>query len=142
VPDIYQGDELEALSLVDPDNRRRVDFDARRAALARLTAGQPPRDFGERKLDLVRRALALRARRPAAFEGAYEPVPAGAGVCAYLRGEEVLAVVPVRAHDDASVAVPGRWRSVLDAREHDLSGGERVTELVGDWPVALLERAG
>jgi (1->4)-alpha-D-glucan 1-alpha-D-glucosylmutase len=139
VPDVYQGDELEALSLVDPDNRRPVDFEARRAALARLQAGELPRDFGERKLDLIRRALALRARRPAAFEGAYEPVPVGGGVCAYLRGEEVLAVVPVRAYDDASVTVTGRWRSVLDAREHDLSG-ERVTELVGDWQVALLER--
>ncbi|HEX5900611.1 MAG TPA: malto-oligosyltrehalose synthase, partial [Solirubrobacteraceae bacterium] len=35
VPDVYQGDELEALSLVDPDNRRPVDWEARRAALAR-----------------------------------------------------------------------------------------------------------
>jgi (1->4)-alpha-D-glucan 1-alpha-D-glucosylmutase len=40
VPDVYQGDELEALSLVDPDNRRPVDWEARRAALARL---QPER---------------------------------------------------------------------------------------------------
>ncbi|MEN3280890.1 MAG: (1-_4)-alpha-D-glucan 1-alpha-D-glucosylmutase [Solirubrobacteraceae bacterium] len=141
VPDIYQGDELEALSLVDPDNRRPVDFDARRAALARLTAGEPPRDFGERKLELIRRALALRARRPAAFEDAYEPVPAGPGVCAYLRGGEVLAVAPVRAYDDAEIALAGRWRSVLDAREHDLAGGKQVTELAGNWPIALLERA-
>jgi (1->4)-alpha-D-glucan 1-alpha-D-glucosylmutase len=141
VPDVYQGDELEALSLVDPDNRRPVDFQPRRAALARLAGGAPPRDFGERKLDLIRRALALRGRRPTAFEGSYEPIDAGPGVCAYLRGEEALAVVPVRAYDDAEVAVPGRWRSVLDAREHDLSGGERVTELIGDWPVVLLERA-
>jgi (1->4)-alpha-D-glucan 1-alpha-D-glucosylmutase len=141
VPDVYQGDELETLSLVDPDNRRPVDFEARRAALARLTGGDRPRDFGEHKLDLIRRALALRARRPEAFEGAYEPVPAGAGVCAYVRGDEVLAVVPVRAYNDASVTVPGQWRSILDAGEHDLSGGERVTELVGDWRVALLERA-
>jgi (1->4)-alpha-D-glucan 1-alpha-D-glucosylmutase len=141
VPDVYQGDELEALGLVDPDNRRPVDFDARRAALARLTAGEAPRDFGERKLDLIRRALALRARRPAAFEGAYEPVPAGPGVCAYLRGEVVLAVVPVRAYDDASLTVPGRWRSALDDREHDLGVRASVTELAGDWPVALLERA-
>ena len=49
--------------------------------------------------------------------------------------------MPVRAYDGAEVAVSGRWRSVLDAREHDLSGGERVAELIGDWPVALLERA-
>jgi (1->4)-alpha-D-glucan 1-alpha-D-glucosylmutase len=141
VPDVYQGDELEALSLVDPDNRRPVDWEARRGALARLGAGEAPRDFGERKLDLIRRALALRRRRPTAFEGSYEPIDAGAEVCAYLRGEEVLAVVPVRADDDAEVAGSGRWRSVLDAREHDLSGGERVAELIGDWPVALLERA-
>ena len=110
VPDVYQGDELEALSLVDPDNRRPVDWEARRAALARLRAGEAPRDFGERKLDLIRRALALRARRPAAFAGAYEPVGAGPGVCAYLRGGDVLVVVPVRDWEDARLAVPGRWR--------------------------------
>jgi (1->4)-alpha-D-glucan 1-alpha-D-glucosylmutase len=140
VPDIYQGDELEALSLVDPDNRRPVDFGARRAALARLAGGEPPRDFGERKMELIRRALALRARRADAFAGSYEPVSAGAGVCAYVRGGEVLAVVPVRGYDDAALAVPGRWRSVLDGREHDLPGSAAVTELIGDWPVALLER--
>ncbi|MDP9346092.1 MAG: malto-oligosyltrehalose synthase, partial [Actinomycetota bacterium] len=61
VPDVYQGDELEDLSLVDPDNRRPVDFELRRDALARLAAGGEPRDYGERKLDLIRRALALRA---------------------------------------------------------------------------------
>jgi (1->4)-alpha-D-glucan 1-alpha-D-glucosylmutase len=141
VPDVYQGDELEALSLVDPDNRRPVDFGARRAALARLASGEPPRDFGERKMQLIRCALALRARRQDAFAGSYEPVPAGPGVCAYLRGGEVLAIVPVRGYEEASVAVPGRWRSVLDGREHDLAGGGRVTDLAGDWPVALLERA-
>jgi (1->4)-alpha-D-glucan 1-alpha-D-glucosylmutase len=141
VPDVYQGDELEALSLVDPDNRRPVDFAARRAALARLRSGEAPRDFGERKLDLIRRSLALRARRPAAFEGSYEPVRAGPGACAYVRGGEVLAVVPIRHHEDAVVAVPGRWRSVLHEREVDLGAGARVTDLVGDWPVALLERA-
>ena len=142
VPDVYQGDELEALSLVDPDNRRPVDWEARRAALARLRAGEAPADFGERKLDLIRRALALRARRPAAFAGAYEPVAAGPGVCAYLRGGEVLVVVPVREWDAARLAVPGRWRSVLDERDAaELGEGASVAELTGAWPVALLERA-
>jgi (1->4)-alpha-D-glucan 1-alpha-D-glucosylmutase len=141
VPDVYQGDELEALSLVDPDNRRPVDWEARRAALARLLAGEAPRDFGERKLDLIRRALALRARRPGAFAGAYEPVDAGPGVCAYLRGGVVLAVVPVRGWQGARLAVPGRWRSVLDDGEAvDLGEGADVEALTGAWPVALLER--
>jgi (1->4)-alpha-D-glucan 1-alpha-D-glucosylmutase len=141
VPDIYQGDELEALSLVDPDNRRPVDWAARRAALARLRAGAAPGDFGERKLDLIRRALALRARHSAAFEGAYEPVDAGPGVCAYVRGGEVLAVVPVRGWEGTRLAVPGRWRSVLEDAELDLAGGADLAELTGAWPVALLERA-
>ncbi len=87
VPDIYQGDELESLSLVDPDNRRPVDWDARRRALA-----DPPA-----KLRLVREALALRARRPGAFLGDYQPVEAGGDVCAFTRGGEVLVRVPLRA---------------------------------------------
>jgi (1->4)-alpha-D-glucan 1-alpha-D-glucosylmutase len=142
VPDVYQGDELEALSLVDPDNRRPVDWEARRAALGRLRAGEPPRDFGERKLDLIRRALALRARRPGVFAGGYDPVAAGPGVCAYLRGGEVLAVVPVRDWEGARLAVAGRWRSVLNERDAlDLGAGATVAGLTGAWPVALLERA-
>jgi (1->4)-alpha-D-glucan 1-alpha-D-glucosylmutase len=142
VPDVYQGDELEALSLVDPDNRRPVDWEARRAALARLRAGEAPGDFGERKLDLIRRALALRARRPGAFAGSYEPVAAGPGVCAYVRGGEVLAVVPVRDWDGARLSVRGLWRSVLDERDAvELGEGASVAELTGAGPVALLERA-
>jgi (1->4)-alpha-D-glucan 1-alpha-D-glucosylmutase len=125
VPDVYQGDELEALSLVDPDNRRPVDWAARRAALARLRAGAAPGGFGEHKLDLIRRALALRARRPEAFAGSYEPIEAGPDVCAYVRGGEVLVVVPVRRSASTGVDVPGDWRAVL----------------TGAWPVALLERA-
>jgi len=52
--------------------------------------------------------------------------------------KKVVATVAVTL---ASIAVPGRWRSVLDGREHDLAGGERVTALAGGWPVAMLERA-
>jgi (1->4)-alpha-D-glucan 1-alpha-D-glucosylmutase len=111
VPDVYQGDELEDLSLVDPDNRRPVDFDARRSALAHLAGGGEPRDYGERKLDLIRRALALRAARPDAFTGAYEPVDAGPDVVAYTRGDTVLVVCPVRPGATAAVDLTG-WREV------------------------------
>ena len=79
VPDIYQGDELLCLSLVDPDNRRPVDWDERRAALA---SDDPPP-----KLQVIRTALALRARLPEAFAGAYEPVEAGEDVVAFTRGD-------------------------------------------------------
>jgi (1->4)-alpha-D-glucan 1-alpha-D-glucosylmutase len=85
VPDVYQGDELWALSLVDPDNRRPVDWKRRREALAELRAGaEPTRETI--KLFLIHRALELRARRPEAFAGGYTPVPAGGRCCAFLRG--------------------------------------------------------
>ena len=85
VPDVYQGDELEALNLVDPDNRRPVDWKRRREALAALRDGAAPTPETE-KLFLIWRALDLRARRPDAFAGAYRPLEAGPGVCAYARG--------------------------------------------------------
>ena len=147
VPDVYQGDELLDLSLVDPDNRRPVDWAARRAALDRLRGGGEPRDHGERKLQLIVAALELRARRPEAFDerGGYEPVDAGPGVCAYVRGEAVLVVAPVRDWDAAALRLPGSfrgaWRSVLDGRELTLGAAAPVAELVGERAYALLERA-
>jgi (1->4)-alpha-D-glucan 1-alpha-D-glucosylmutase len=111
VPDVYQGDELWSLSLVDPDNRRPVDWDARRHALAELQAGTAPtRDTA--KLFLIWKTLALRARRPEAFAGAYEPLEAE-DVCAFTRGGEVLVAVPVR--PGARFEPPEGWRKVLGA---------------------------
>ncbi|MCW2986354.1 MAG: treY, partial [Conexibacter sp.] len=96
LPDVYQGDELWAYSLVDPDNRRPVDWAARRAALDALADGAPP--TGETvKLHLVHAALELRRRRPEAFaDGDYVPVPAGDDVVAFVRGDAVLVAVAVR----------------------------------------------
>jgi (1->4)-alpha-D-glucan 1-alpha-D-glucosylmutase len=68
IPDIYQGDELPFRALVDPDNRRPVDFDWRQAMLRRLMGGSPPA-AGTRKLFVTLRLLGLRARRPAPFAG-------------------------------------------------------------------------
>ena len=70
VPDIYQGTELWDFSLVDPDNRRPVDF----ALRARLLAEPGPEGHGP-KLDLLARGLALRARCPELFaRGRYHPL--------------------------------------------------------------------
>jgi (1->4)-alpha-D-glucan 1-alpha-D-glucosylmutase len=112
IPDVYGGDELEYLALVDPDNRRPVDYDARRAALA---AGDAPA-----KLRLIRAALALRARRPQAFGpgGAYEALDAGDGVVAYFRGDgDVLAVVPTAEGAVPRLAFGSRWRDVVSGEE-------------------------
>jgi (1->4)-alpha-D-glucan 1-alpha-D-glucosylmutase len=104
VPDIYQGDELPFLALVDPDNRRQVDWELRRRLLA---SGEPPP-----KLDLIRRTLKLRERRPAAFASTYDPVDAGADVCTFLRGGEVLVAVAVRGDLSALRQPSGTWDEV------------------------------
>ena len=97
VPDIYQGTELWDLSLVDPDNRRPVDFELRRSLLEDAAATAPSRadmadvgDVGVSKLWVVRQALRARAERPEAFEGGYRPLepagPAAQHAVAFLRG--------------------------------------------------------
>jgi (1->4)-alpha-D-glucan 1-alpha-D-glucosylmutase len=83
VPDIYQGDEIESLSLVDPDNRRPVDWELRRRLLA---------ERSDPKLELIRRVLAVRDQF-----GGYMPIEAGDSVCAFRRGPGFLVVVPLRA---------------------------------------------
>jgi (1->4)-alpha-D-glucan 1-alpha-D-glucosylmutase len=110
VPDVYQGDELEALALVDPDNRRPVDWDVRRRVLDALRAGEPPAPEAL-KLYVTWRTLAVRAAHEAAFAGEYEPVELGDGVCAFTRGGEVLVAAGVR--PDADPSAPAGWRDVL-----------------------------
>ena len=119
VPDLYQGDEVECLSLVDPDNRRPVDFELRR----RLLTKPPP------KLALIQRALELRSRREL---GAYEPLEAGPDAVVFRRGDDVVVALGLRG--PARLRLPrGRWRDLLTARE---MGDDVHLEL------ALLERFG
>jgi (1->4)-alpha-D-glucan 1-alpha-D-glucosylmutase len=110
VPDLYRGDELEDLSLVDPDNRRPVDWQVRRDALRALQEGAPA-DVSNAKLYVIWKTLSLRAEHVAAFAGSYAPVDAGEGVCAFVRGGEVFAAAAVR--PGAAVHVPEGWRDVL-----------------------------
>jgi (1->4)-alpha-D-glucan 1-alpha-D-glucosylmutase len=145
VADTYQGTELIDLSLVDPDNRRPVDFDRRRELLS-----APPvlADVGSAKLHVVARTLRLRREHPDWFltPNSYRPLDAGARALAFERSGQVVTVVPLRAFDiathgwgDDAVALPeGAWRNVLT--------GERVTshqlaDLLATFPVALLVRA-
>jgi (1->4)-alpha-D-glucan 1-alpha-D-glucosylmutase len=94
VPDIYQGDAFWSLNLVDPDNRRPVDWERHRRALRERT---PTRET--MKFQLVRRILRLRTELPEAFFGAYEPLDAGPDRIAFVRGGRVRVDVPLRPHD-------------------------------------------
>ena len=145
VPDIYQGDELWLLSLVDPDNRRPVDWDARRGLLERLLATGRP-EHRSQKLHLIHRALDLRRRRPGAFAGSYDPLPAEPGVCAFTREQQVLVVVgvPTAAPQELALGVldqapSGRWRDVLSGREYRLERGRSLEDLLDRDGLALLE---
>lgn len=144
VPDVYQGTELFEDSLVDPDNRRPVDYAARRVAL---------RDLDNAKLRVVRAALRLRRERPRTFlEGGYRPVladgSAGAHLTAFLRGDDVLVAVSrwtVKLADsgwgDTELTLPdGTWTDRLTGRV--LTGTVSAADLFTELPVALLERAG
>jgi (1->4)-alpha-D-glucan 1-alpha-D-glucosylmutase len=120
VPDLYGGDELWYLALVDPDNRRPVDWARRRDTLAHLVAGGA-HDRETVKLWTIRQLLALRRRRPDSFAGGYEPLPAGPGTCAFRRGEVVVAV-PVRGLVPEFERPPGRWTDVLEGIDRSLGG--------------------
>ena len=110
VPDVYQGDELELLQLVDPDNRGPVDWERRRALLDEVLAGAPLREETA-QLHVLTRVLRLRAALPEAFAGPYEPLAADEGVCAFERSA-VRVAVPIRP-DAAKGEAPDGWRDLL-----------------------------
>ncbi len=159
VPDLYQGSELWDLSLVDPDNRRVVDFELRRRLLSEVggLAAQTAwarRAEGLPKLLVVARALGLRRRRPEIFRqgGTYERLAVTGKreqhLVAFARGGGAVTLAPRLliglAGDwaDTTVRLPaGKWRCELTGRS--TAGGEQsVGALLGDFPVSLLALEG
>lgn len=155
VPDLYQGGELWDLSLVDPDNRRPVDYELRRRLLDEMRSMTVDKvmqrmDEGLPKLWVIHHALWLRRERSHAFgpKGAYTPLsargPQEQRVIAYLRGDDVLTVVPRWSHSRDSwgattLELPqGRWVDYLSGQPHE--GVRQVADLLDSFPVALLGR--
>ena len=148
VADTYQGSELFDLSLVDPDNRRPVDWDARRRMLA-VEAVPEVDDSGAAKLHLVSRLLRLRRAQPELFlsRSSYTPLDAGERAVAYVRGDRLVTVAPTRAvqversgwGEDAVELPEGGWEDVLTGAT--LQGGRvALADLLADFPVAVLLR--
>ncbi|MGM1075292.1 malto-oligosyltrehalose synthase [Streptomyces sp. H28] len=142
VPDVYQGTEHEYRALVDPDNRRVVDFPA------------GPAEGEGAKETVTRAALGLRARLPEVFgdTASYEPLtaegPAAAHCVAFVRSGRVLSAVTRLSLRLAEAGgwgetllplPPGRWADVLTPGR-EFTGRVRAADLFGAWPVALLER--
>jgi (1->4)-alpha-D-glucan 1-alpha-D-glucosylmutase len=141
VADLYQGDEIVSLSLVDPDNRRQIDWQRRRDALASIRAGSAPDNPDTRKLRLITAALDLRRRKPDSFDFAYEPIEAGDRAVAYMRGSNVLVAAEILGGGADTMVDPpaGRWRDVINGRDLDLRGKIRLADLLDDHGIALLE---
>lgn len=157
VPDIYQGAELWQLDLVDPDNRRPVDYGLRRDLLARAH-GAPlgellaAPDDGAVKLGLIRAVLDLRRRRPALFEsGSYEPLAVRGDradhVCAFCRrqgGQAIVVAVPVlvgRLWSDGGPPLGRAWGRTLVELPRDL-GGLPLTNLFTGAATPTADRRG
>jgi (1->4)-alpha-D-glucan 1-alpha-D-glucosylmutase len=148
IPDIYQGTELWSLSLVDPDNRRPVDFALRRRLLAEIDDMTPEQalaraDEGVPKLWLIQRAL--RHKPDGCYQAQRAEGPHAEHVLAFGRGGAFVTVVPRLAQalhggwGETALTLPeGEWRNVFTDEIH--SGRDRIAHLFARFPVALLVR--
>jgi (1->4)-alpha-D-glucan 1-alpha-D-glucosylmutase len=170
VPDYYQGTELFDFSLVDPDNRRPVDYELRKQSLENLQGDLLANlSDGRAKMHIIQRGLAVRRAHPTLFHGGkYLPLYADSGreenvvAFALRRGSSaVIAVAPrlfaglmhegdaapigERIWGDASLVLPdgmtGQLENVLTGETFEAQGRLPLARLLGRFPGALLVRA-
>ncbi|MCC7085014.1 MAG: malto-oligosyltrehalose synthase [Pirellulales bacterium] len=158
IPDIYQGCELWDLNLVDPDNRRPVDYSWRRKLLCQLDELSAEQIMeraadGLPKLWLIRQTLRMRQTHGNWFNAAsYAPLAAAgqrsSHVVAFVRGGMAISVVPrlplTLGGDwgDTTLSIPaGQWQNAFTGES--LSGGKlSLSDLLRRFPVALLAPQG
>jgi (1->4)-alpha-D-glucan 1-alpha-D-glucosylmutase len=159
IPDVYQGTELWDLSLVDPDNRRAVDYSRRRRMLADLNLLSVEEILdrhpeGLPKLFVLQRALLVRRQHPDVFgpQGGYDPLTAEGDrahhFVGFVRGGRVLTLAPrlavglgagwgdTRIHLDS-----GTWTDIFTGERWN-GGPYRLERLLARFPVGLLVREG
>ena len=148
-PDVYQGTELWDDSLVDPDNRRPVDYALRRSLLAEVGSSGPVAvdDTGAAKLLVVTRTLHARREHPESFTS-YTPLlaegPAADHLVAYDRGGAITLATRL----PIGLAKNGGWKDTgvsLPVGDHvdtftgrQFAGRVDVKDVLADYPVALL----
>ncbi|PPH36928.1 malto-oligosyltrehalose synthase [Rathayibacter sp. AY1E3] len=150
IPDVYQGSELWETSLVDPDNRREVDFGQRRALLERIDGGWKPAidAEGAAKLLVTSRALRLRRDRPELFTR-YAAVPAIGPAAEHAIAFDRGGALTVATRLPEGLAASGGWNgTVVVLPGHPMEdvltgrtfagGVTPVAEILADYPVALL----
>jgi (1->4)-alpha-D-glucan 1-alpha-D-glucosylmutase len=154
VPDVYQGSELWEQSLVDPDNRRDVDFATRRELLAEIDEGALPviDETGAAKLLVVAKTLRLRRDRPELFTD-YLPLRATGSAADHLVAIDRGGAIALATRLPIGLAEHGGWGdTVLDIgsapvidvlTNREFQGGAlKVADLLEHYPVALLTEVG
>lgn len=145
VPDTFQGAERWEVALVDPDNRRPVDYQLRR----HVSSVQPPPidPTGAAKQWIVARTLGARKTRPNAFAG-YQPVAASGAMAEHMMGFDrggaitIATRLPLRLARAGGWAATtctlpaGDWTEQFTGRRH--AGVVPLEDLLSDYPVALL----
>ena len=152
VPDIYNGEEITQTSLVDPDNRRPVDYAGLHEALAKLDRDGLPSSpsLDIEKLWITSRLARLRREHPemASVECGYEPLPVSTGrALAFARtldGEPAFVTAAMRNlpdyPGDYTIVLPeGQWMNVLTNTTID-GGTQPLADVLGRFPAAVLER--
>ncbi len=152
LPDFYQGTELWDFSLVDPDNRRPVDYEQRTSLLSSLGDAASLLDNwqdGRVKLFVTARALAARRRFA---DASYRAVDTGTQhAVAFLRGENTLVVVPRltaslvkppqlplgEVWGSHALPVDGRWRNIFT---EEIVDSLTLRNVFASFPVAILQR--
>jgi (1->4)-alpha-D-glucan 1-alpha-D-glucosylmutase len=157
IPDVYQGTESVNPTLVDPDNRRPIDFDSYASTLGRVLGRSKPRSLAEEKLQVTGRALHARRDHEDAFTGpdsGYQPLPSSSGhAVVFARtvadDPQVITVATRVALDlerlggwaEHTVQLPeGTWLDVIGKTTFD-GGAVALADLLKHSPVALLVRA-
>jgi len=156
IPDMYQGTELWSLDLVDPDNRRPVDYETRRSLLAELPRLDAAQVWGRieeglPKLWTIYHALRVRRRYPPSFgeRGDYTPLAAtgekARHLVAFMRGKHVMVLAPRLVWQlggewtDTQIEIPpGNWHNVLSGRRIAGGGNLDLSRVLMDFPVGLL----
>lgn len=146
IPDIYQGSELWNFSLVDPDNRRPVDFQKRKHLLEELNLDKM--DEGVPKLFIIQKVLSFRKTNPETFTiGSYLPLYANGSkkehIVAFIRNDSAITIVPrfliklANDWEDTTITLPkGKWKNLFTGDK--LEGTISIKQLLSKFPVAFL----
>ncbi|HEV7868484.1 MAG TPA: malto-oligosyltrehalose synthase [Chthoniobacteraceae bacterium] len=166
VPDMYQGSEMWDFSLVDPDNRRPVDYASRRDQLSALGETPAPAELlehwrdGRIKLFITHKLLRFRREHPELFAGgSYQPIEATgkfSACCVAFRrevaGKRLLVIVPRLSSRVGFPPIGERWqdtelplssvgevwRDLFTGREHAADTNLSLASILADFPVAVL----